>query len=129
MIDVTQGTLSSVDRIQQLAIYCSLTNGNGVLLFKDASINFDGNHHTNMGISTYPSVDGDSGTPIIYHHNGISELVGVHEGVVCILDSPSENQMRIDVTSYPNFCDTDNHIFYYKAFSAWENVKLLLDLR
>ncbi len=131
VIDVTQGVLSDVERGEILTIYGSITDGarSGSLLFKDAAINFARNHHTNMGLSTYVSEAGDSGAPIIYHHNGESELVGVHEGTVCIFESISENQPRINVNNTRAFCDYDNESYYYKAFSAWENVKSTLNLR
>ena len=129
VFDVTQGTLSDVERGEALTIYGIYNNGDGTLLFKNATIIDRVFQHTNMGLSIYPSQIGDSGAPIIYHHNGMSELVGVHEGAVCIFEALSENQSRVDVYDITSLCGDTPQQHYYKAFSAWENVKTTFGLQ
>ena len=79
-----------------------------------------------MGIAIYPSVSGDSGSPIIHHNTIDANLVGIHRGGTCIFDAASEGQPLINVTD-TSLCVVDN--YYYKVFSAWENVKEALSLQ
>ncbi len=127
VFDVTQGTLSDVERGEDLSSYGMRNNGDGSLLFKNATVYHNEMVFYNMGIALYPSMTGDSGAPIIRHSDDNSKIVGVHRGGVCIFDSVSENQQRVNVTNTNSICQTDN--YYYKVFSAWENVKERLNLR
>ena len=126
IIDVTQGNLTSIQRGLSLTIYGVHNNGDGNLLFKDATLSQRGISFTNMGVALYPSIGGDSGSPIIHHLNGESKLVGVHQGGICLFSSISEGQTQINVTNNSQFCTGDD--YYYKVFSAWENVRQILNL-
>lgn len=126
IVNISQGKLKDVPLRDLLTIYGSLNNGEGILTLKNATLGDITGVYDNMGMARYPSERGDSGSPIIHHSNGTSKIVGVHSGGICIFESPSENVTLIDI-SMSRFCTTDQ--FYYKAFSAWENVKESLDLR
>ncbi len=130
VISVVNGTLSSVPPYETLTIYGSQTNGNGTLLYKNAtSFSSEGNQFlTNAGIALYPSIGGDSGAPIIYNDNGTAFLVGVHQGGVCIFETNSNNY-RIDIESHLNLCNYATDYYYYKIFSAWELVRETLSLQ
>ena len=140
IISVSDGTLSELPRGVNVNIYGAYSNTNGILLYKNAS-SYDSSvsTYTNMGIALYKSQPGDSGAPIIYHNNTTSEIIGVHQGGVCIFDDLSVNQTRIDVTEPIKFRDGSNidfcgeyqpnNPYYYRIFSAWENVKSELNLR
>ncbi len=83
IMSVVNGTLSNVPHNEPLTIYGSQTNGTGNLLFKNATV--EARYVlTNVGIASYPSVNGDSGAPIIYNPNGTSFIVGVHHGSVLV---------------------------------------------
>ena len=126
IIDVTQGRLADVDRIEPIHIYGINNNGMGTLLFKNAT---SGSGLANVGISNYASSGGDSGAPIIHYEDDTAHIIGSHVGVLCVFESPSEGQQRINVNGYYYLCDGDTDVFYYTLFSAWENIVDTLDLR
>ena len=127
IINVTQGSLIDVPIGKVLNIYGTENNGGGILLFSNATI-YELKLFVNMGIALYPSQGGDSGAPIVYHNNGESHLVGVHHGGSCYIDPETDAYPNpIDVLNNTALCTKDN--YYYKAFSAWENVKNQLSLR
>ncbi|MDE0526666.1 MAG: hypothetical protein OXI27_08765 [Thaumarchaeota archaeon] len=132
VMNVTQGSLSDVSRLSKVNIYGALNNDDGFLLFKNATVHDIYRHNLySMGVATYDSNEGDSGAPIIHHNSsGTHNLVGIHLGGVCAFESPSEGQPRtINVTSYTRWCDDLNDSYYYKTFSAWENVIKALDVQ
>ncbi|ABK78101.1 hypothetical protein CENSYa_1479 [Cenarchaeum symbiosum A] len=122
--EVAWGRLADVERLQDITIYGWFNNGPGYLLFKNAT-EFTG-HSTfhNMGIGTYPSQLGDSGSAIVYHGGDAATIVGVHRGSVCTFESLSEYQPKLDVNG-TEWCLPNS---YYKVFSAWENVENELNL-
>ena len=128
IISVVNGTLSSVPHLETLSIYGSQTNGNGTLLYKNATSfsNEDNQLLTNAGIALYPSTNGDSGAPITYNNSGTIHIVCVHHGGVYIFQ-PSPNAYKVDVSNYPNYCTPG--ATYYKLFSAWEHVRETLSLQ
>lgn len=132
VMNVTHGSLSDVSRLSKVHIYGAINNDDGFLLFKNATVHDIYSYSiSSMGVATYGSNNGDSGAPIIHHNSsGFHNLVGIHMGGVCAFESPSEGQPRmINVSSYARWCDDFNDSYYYKTFSAWENVVKLLNLR
>ncbi len=131
---VTHGTLSDVEVLSTINIYGQYNNRDGLLIFKNATLDNTRGTLTEMGIGNYKSIDGDSGGPIVYHGDG-AVLVGLHGGSVCIFTPEDAN--TIDVSN-SSFCNSniiitsqngDYHNVYYKYFSAWENVKNGLNVR
>ncbi len=130
VMNVTYGNLSDVPRWSKVNIYGAFTNDDGWLRYKNATLGSGTNTLTNMGISSYDSIRGDSGAPVIHHNaSGSHNLIGLHSGGVCVFTSPSEYLSRtINVTS-TIWCDDVNYSYYYKAFNPWENVKPALDMQ
>ena len=124
-----QGTLDEMDVNKKLNIYGNMNNDDGHLLFKNATMLSGKILLHNIGIATYDSQQGDSGAPIIHHtENDESKLIGVHHGGVCYFDPKiSGHTEPIDVRGKVKWCQENN--FYYKVFSAWENVKKQLRLQ
>ena len=132
VMNVTHGSLSDVSRLSKVSIYGAINSDDGFLLFKNATVHDIYSYSiSSMGVATYDSNNGDSGAPIIHHNSsGFHNLVGIHMGGVCAFESPSEGQpSMINVTSYTRWCDDAGDSYYYKTFSAWENVVKLLNLR
>jgi hypothetical protein len=138
-IPVLQGTLSDVPIRKTLGMYGIYNNtDDGMLYFNNATVmdNQDVIVYYNMGIGNYNSIVGDSGAPVIYHNdNGTNYLVGVHRGSICVFDSELPDIGIINVTKFEALCNdndtedrTDDH-YFYKIFSAWENVKIALTLQ
>ena len=124
--NVIDGKLSDLDRLSKITIHGQFNNGDGLLLFKNATVYKTDLTLSNMGIATYPRQSGDSGASIIYHNNNTSKIVGIHQGIVCILEDLSAGQGLINITHITSICQTSP---YYKTFSAWENVKSALNLQ
>ena len=131
ILNVTHGNLSDISRWSTVNIYGALNNDDGWLYYKNATIGYLMNPVLiNMGIANYDGNNGDSGAPIIYHNtSGTHVLVGLHVGGVCIFSSPSEFTSRTINVNGTEWCDRKNDNHWYKAFSAWENVKQVLDLQ
>ncbi len=127
VIDVTQGTLAEVPHWSILTIYGHQSNGDGRLWYKNATVTQGNTVFKNMGIALYPGIEGDSGGAIVHHIDGSSKIVGVHQGGACVFESLSEGQPLLTLEDNSVFCSKDQ--FYYKTFSAWENVKAVLSLR
>ncbi len=131
IIDVSDGRLSDIPLGESLHIYGKYNNGDGLFFAKNATLHDRGVLFINMGIALYPSQGGDSGAPIIFQGEQTNSIVGVHKGGLCIFDSIFEGQPFVNVTG-TSYCDFDaepKNRFYYKTFSAWENVKDALDLQ
>ncbi|ABK78300.1 hypothetical protein CENSYa_1683 [Cenarchaeum symbiosum A] len=65
--EVIWGRLADVERLQEITIYGWYNNGPGDLMYKNATYIGDGIIFRNVGIGTYPSQGGDSGSAIVYH--------------------------------------------------------------
>ena len=129
IMNVTQGSLSDIPRWSNVSIYGNVTNDEGRLFYRNATVSVYSFPLFNMGIASYDSERGDSGASIIHHNaSGSHNIVGMHMGGVCVFESPSEGQSQINVTSYPVWCDRANDAYYYKTFSAWENIKSDLNI-
>ncbi len=127
VISVVNGTLSSVPPHETLSIYGSQTNGNGTLLYKNATTLDTTYVLNNVGIALYPSTNGDSGAPITYNNSGTVHIVGVHQGGVCIFQPVSTPNLKVDVSKYPSYCTPG--ATHFKVFSAWELVRETLSLQ
>lgn len=120
ILDVTDGSASSLDIYDQVSIFGTQTNDLGRIQFKNVTMHDEekGLFFPNMIVADYDSESGDSGAPIIYHNSTGHEIVGVHKGIICKFDSPLNYQ--IDV------CPTNPS--HYTVFSDWQNVKRALNL-
>ena len=128
--DVSYGRLADVQRIQPIHMYGYYTNSHGILAYKDATVRSPG-HGTfvEMGIGTYASVGGDSGSPVI-HHGDEARIIGLHVGAVCSFEVHGRTIDISDVRlNGARICDLGNNIRYFTMFSDWENVVDVLDLQ
>lgn len=120
ILDVTDGSVSSLDILDRVSIFGARTNDSGPLLYKNVTMHDTdtGLFFPNMALARYDSTDGDSGAPIIYHNSTGSEIVGSHKGKICKFEPSTVGVVDV-CNSFPD---------YYKVFSAWENVKRALHL-
>ena len=120
IFDVVSGSLSDLSRNDTVHIVGRHNQGNGTLLYKNATIyNYTDIVQTNMGLADYTSQHGDSGSPIIHKTSSTNTLVGLHTGRTCFYDSPTEGlNMIIHVPPNP---ETEECTLAF--FTPWESAK------
>ena len=95
-------------------------NNNGTLLYKNATVNFNGCVNTHTGITTNIVISGDSGAPIIRHTASDNLLIGSTIGSGCYIKTPELSSNRyVDICDYNSDVRPFHHNF---TVSAWENV-------
>ena len=130
VFDVVSGSLSDLSRNDTVHIVGRYNQGSGTLLYKNATIydysavqahpelvNFTA-VRTNIGIANYTSQVGDSGSPIIHKTSSVNTLVGVHTGLTCFYDSPTEG---LDMITSGGRDDAGVCILGF--FTPWESAK------
>ncbi len=146
---VVDGRLADVPQNARINIYGIHNEASGTLAFKNVTMldHKSGDRvHTNMGVAQYKSQMGDSGAPVIYHHNNKNRLIGLHTAAICSFTSPSEglnyiynystapagqplNQAFSYACESKHSFSSNNNTRTWKVFTAWENTKEALNVR
>ena len=117
------GGFNDLSRNSQIEIAGIYNDGVGELSFYNATVIMGSiaNPYTliNQVLGTYPSINGDSGSPIFVNTgNNTAQLLGLHVGKSC-------NIIQADLSSVVHIpCDSDSpdSEVNYKVFSPWENI-------
>ena len=121
IFQASHSTLAETDYNASVWVYGKYSNNEGILLYKNATVNFGYCVITHMGITTNVIINGDSGAPIIRHTESDNLLVGSVKGNACYIKTSELPSNR-----YVHICDYNSDVrpfpHNFTVISAWENV-------